>query len=703
MAAQTKDRRLDIQGLRAIASLLVASYHIWFGNVSGGVDVFFAIGGYLLAMSLMREVERSGGVHVPKALWRTAQRLFPMALLVLVVVGSVALIASGTLGMDRVMTDIFASATYWENWRLAADATDYVAAGHDKSAFQHFWAMGAQGQFTALCIIAAGLFGLAFKALRLRDARLGFGIVLGVAAVASFVFALVRLSVGPVPTYYDTFARAWELALGGFAALILTRIPLHRIARVVMGLVGLALVLTAGLLPPEWQQPGWVTLYPVAGALLILLAGEGDQRAPVTRLLRIKPLVWVGGISYGLYLWHWPVLKGFVSFFPNAGVEVDLLEGALILALSIGLSYGSYRLIALLHRPRARRGAAAPTPAAEPAEVAPQPGRRGRPVLAYALPVLAAISAIGVVVAPFVQRAAIAEAAAMHPVAADAAELAGWVADAAAVPSAPAPGAVVGPDARSAEWLIDGCLTVGPDEHAQCRFDDSPSDREVWIVGDSQAVTWAPAVRGALGGSADVQLLGRQMCPFSSGPAVERQIGGFTRVCDAHAETVLELAEERRPELVVISYGAWWVGEGYEDRADDTGEQLAAGTLAYAERLHALGIRTLWLDSPPPAIEPAAEPADCLEAHAAGTAPDACAFPLQEAQVRRHVALGDELEAGGVAVVDTISWFCDVDAMTCPSVVQGAPTWVDRTHMGAAAAVMRKQVVADALAPQLND
>ena len=68
MAAQTKDRRLDIQGLRAIASLLVASYHIWFGNVSGGVDVFFAIGGYLLAMSLMREVERSGGVHVPKAL-----------------------------------------------------------------------------------------------------------------------------------------------------------------------------------------------------------------------------------------------------------------------------------------------------------------------------------------------------------------------------------------------------------------------------------------------------------------------------------------------------------------------------------------------------------------------------------------------------------------------------------------------------------
>ncbi len=169
-------------------------------------------------------------------------------------------------------------------------------------------------------------------------------------------------------------------------------------------------------------------------------------------------------------------------------------------------------------------------------------------------------------------------------------------------------------------------------------------------------------------------------------------------MCDAHAESVLELAEERRPELVVISYGAWWVGEGYEDRAADTGEQLAAGTLAYTDRLHDLGIRTLWLDSPPPG----AEPGDCLEAHAAGTSLDACRATLQDAQLQRHVVLDAALAEGGVDVVDTIEWFCDVDAMTCPSIVQGVPTWVDRTHMGAAAAVMRERVVADAIAPLLD-
>ena len=295
--------------------------------------------------------------------------------------------------------------------------------------------------------------------------------------------------------------------------------------------------------------------------------------------------------------------------------------------------------------------------------------------------------------------AAVAEAAATNPVAADDDELARWIAEAVATPSAPSPGAVVGEDGRSAEWLVDDCLTVGPDQQAQCRFDDSESDREVWIVGDSQAVTWSPAVRGALGGSADVQLLGREMCPFSSGPAVEQQIGGFTRVCDAHARTVLELAAERLPELVIISYGAWWVGEGYEDRAADTGEQLAAGTLAYAEQLQALGVRTLWLDSPPPGPEPAA----CIEAHAAGTSLDACAITLQDAQIARHETLDAGLEAGGVDVVDTLGWFCDLDTGTCPSIVQGVPTWVDRTHMGAAASTMRQQVVADAIAPLLQD
>lgn len=676
MPTPQKTRRLDIQGLRAVASLLVAAYHIWFGGVSGGVDVFFVIGGYLLASSLLREVERDGRVDVPRALWRNAQRLFPMAVIVLVVVGSIALAVAGPLGMQRIATDVLASATYWENWRLAADATDYVAAGHDKSPFQHFWAMGAQGQFTAMCIIAAGLFALVAGALRLRRPRIAFGAVLAVAALASFAYAIIQLGEDPVPTYYDTFARVWELALGGAAALLLARLPLHRVARALMGAVGIAMVLTAGLLPGEWLEPGWVTLYPVVGGLLVLLAGDGvgGDGGPVNRLLQWRPLVWVGGISYGLYLWHWPVLKGFIGLFPEAGAEISLWEGLLILGVSIALAYGSFRLIAWAHAERR--------------------GRR-HPVLALAMPVVAIASVVGVVVAPAVQRDAIETAVAAAPVATDDRELEAWIAEAAQRAVEPAPGAVVGEDGRSAEWLVDDCLTVDVDSQERCFFDDSPGDEEVWIVGDSQAVTWAPAVRRALGGAADVQLLGREMCPFSSGEVVTAQIGWYTRICDAHTEDVLRLAEQRRPALVLISYGAWWVGEGYEDRAVDTGRQLAQGTLEHVDRLHELGVRTAWLDSPPPVADPAA----CLEAHVAGEPLDACATTLQPAQLLRHETLGALLADGGVDVVETLPWFCDVDAMVCPLVVEGVPTWVDQTHMGAAASAMRSRVVADALLP----
>lgn len=159
-------RRADIQGLRAIASLLVASYHVWFGTVSGGVDVFFAIGGFLLVHSLAGELERSGRVDVWGGIRRQARRLFPMAAIVLVVVGGLLLALGTPLSAQRTIVDVFASATYWENWRLAADATDYVAAGHDKSAFQHFWAMSAQGQVTLTLIVVFALLGVAAATIR---------------------------------------------------------------------------------------------------------------------------------------------------------------------------------------------------------------------------------------------------------------------------------------------------------------------------------------------------------------------------------------------------------------------------------------------------------------------------------------------------------------------------------------------------------
>ncbi|WP_051222966.1 acyltransferase family protein [Agrococcus lahaulensis] len=677
MQVPSPPRRHDIQGLRAVASLLVASYHVWFGNVSGGVDAFFAIGGFLLATSLAGEIERNGGIDVPGQLRRTFKRLFPMAGIVVLVVGCVTVLVAGPLRFGEALRDVLAAATFSENWRLAASATAYVDEGHDKSALQHFWAMGVQGQFTVLLILIAAVIALMLGRRAREGARAAIAAFLAVTVVASFAYALVQVSANPVPVYYDTFARAWELALGGFAALVLTRIPLGPLARAVLGVVGLALLLTAGLLPQEWTQPGLVSLWPVAGALLVMLAGHGADGGPVAALLRWRPLVWIGGISYGVYLWHWPLLKGLIALDPSQTERVGILQGAAVIGVAIALSWGCARLI---------RAAATSSR---------RLARRSFPLL---VPAIAVAAVLGLVVAPAIQKRAIEEATAVQA-AASAAELEAWVAGSVASPPALTMGAV-GAAGQPSEWVVDGCTTVAVGREADCRYDGGgDSGREVWVVGDSHVVGLAPPLRAALRGIADLQLLGRGGCPFTDAPDVREQKGEDAAACEAHIQHVMELAEERRPELVVITYGAWWAGEGFEGVGEGLGTRLAEGTLALTAKLHALGIETVWLDSPPPASLVLIE--ECLAAHGEGRPTELCSLELEPAQLERHRQMVELLRAGGVDVIETIGWYCDVERMLCPLIVDGVPTWADDLHLSAAGAMQRVVVLAVALSERI--
>lgn len=678
MQVPSQPRRHDVQGLRAVASLLVASYHVWFGNVSGGVDAFFAIGGFLLATSLAGQIERTGGIDVPDQLWRTFKRLFPMAGIVVLVVGAVTVVAAGPLRFGGALRDVFAAATFSENWRLAASATAYVDEGHDKSALQHFWAMGVQGQFTVLTILIAAVIALLLGRRAREGARSAIAAFLAVTVVASFAYALVQVSADPVPTYYDTFARAWELALGGFAALVLTRIPLSRIARALLGVAGFALLLSAGLLPQEWTQPGPVSLWPVAGALLIMLAGHGADGGPVAALLRWRPLVWLGGISYGVYLWHWPLLKGLIALDPSQADRVGILQGAAVIAAAIALSWCSAQLI---------RAAAASSRRVT---------SRALPLL---IPAIACAAALGLLVAPVVQKRAIDQASAVQA-AASASELERWIADSVISPP-PLTTGEVGAAGQPSEWVVDGCTTVAVGREADCRYEvGGDSDREVWVVGDSHVVGLAQPLRAALRGTADLQLLGRGGCPFTDAPDVREQKGEEAVACEAHIAHVMQLAEQRRPELVVITYGAWWAGTGFEHLSDGVGTRLAEGTLALTERLQALDIRTVWLDGPPPASLVLIE--ECLAAHSETRPTDLCSLDLEPAQLERHQQMVDLLRAGGVDVVETIGWYCDVERMLCPLIVDGVPTWADDLHLSAAGAMQRVVVLAVELAERVG-
>lgn len=167
-SAQSRASRFrpEIQGLRAVAALLVAVYHIWFDRVSGGVDVFFVVSGFLITDSLIREAEEKGRVSVLPYLTRLLTRLLPAAMLVLLAVSIACWFWLPQVRWDETLQEIWASAFYFQNWQLAVNAVDYLAQDAAASPVQHFWALSIQGQFyvlwpamIALALVGAWVFG----------------------------------------------------------------------------------------------------------------------------------------------------------------------------------------------------------------------------------------------------------------------------------------------------------------------------------------------------------------------------------------------------------------------------------------------------------------------------------------------------------------------------------------------------------------
>ncbi|WP_312881306.1 acyltransferase family protein [Actinomadura alba] len=332
------ERRPEIQGLRAVAILLVASYHIWLGRVSGGVDVFLMLTGFLITGSLLRTAERTGRVQFAAFIARLARRLFPPAAIVLtaVLVGTLLLLPRthwrDTLG------EVLASALYFENWRLALTAVDYLAGGADASPVQHFWSLGIQGQFY---LIWPALLAVAILVARVTPftARAVFLVVLGLVLVVSLAYSVWRTETDQPWAYFDTGARLWELALGGIAAIVLPWIKTPRVLRVGLGWFGLAALISCGLLlHVSTMFPGYVALWPTGAAVLILLAGTTNSPIGADRLLASRPLKYAGDVSYSLYLWHWPLL---IFYRVKIDGDVGLLAGGGILAVSFVLAAGT--------------------------------------------------------------------------------------------------------------------------------------------------------------------------------------------------------------------------------------------------------------------------------------------------------------------------------------------------------------------------
>jgi peptidoglycan/LPS O-acetylase OafA/YrhL len=345
--------RDDLQGLRAVAVLLVCLGHAgvrYFDGGYVGVDVFFVLSGFLITGLLVAGTARRGAGFLSEFYVRRARRILPAAALALVVTDLASywllnLVRAREVAIDSVWAGFFAA-----NFRFAAEATDYFARAQPPSPVLNFWSLAVEEQFylvwpALLCLVVFGISIWKRPRLELTGAALGrLFVVIVVAGLASLAWSIYRTETAPNVSYFSPFSRAWELALGAALALAtpaLTRVPAS--PRTAMGWAGLAAIAYATVdFSSRTAFPGYAALVPTVGAALMIGAGVGDRqpRFGVGRLLAVAPMRYVGDRSYALYLWHWPVL---IIAFLYVGHELSVGVNLLLLLGAFALSIASYR------------------------------------------------------------------------------------------------------------------------------------------------------------------------------------------------------------------------------------------------------------------------------------------------------------------------------------------------------------------------
>jgi peptidoglycan/LPS O-acetylase OafA/YrhL len=292
--------RPEIDGLRAIAVLAVVLYHFGVPGLGGGfvgVDVFFVISGFLIGGILWNELNRTATVHLGQFFLRRIRRLAPAYFLVVAVSTAVAYFVLLPFEFREFGKTLIAATIWMSNIQFFREAGYFDIASESK-VLLHTWSLAVEEQFYIFLPLVLLL-------LRRFSRRITIT-VLVVAWTASLAGCILLTPVSPTATFFLFPFRAWEL-LSGVLLAIWGHESGERWKRgPVLSWLGLALVLGAlVLIRPGAHFPGWQALWPVLGSVLLLLNGRDDNL--VNRMLSSRAPVFIGLISYSLYLWHWPV------------------------------------------------------------------------------------------------------------------------------------------------------------------------------------------------------------------------------------------------------------------------------------------------------------------------------------------------------------------------------------------------------------
>jgi peptidoglycan/LPS O-acetylase OafA/YrhL len=650
--AQTrKGFRLDIQGIRGFALILVLACHAGVPGFAGGyvgLDIFYVLSGFLITGLILTEVDRKGSLSISRFYARRAKRLLPLAVTVLAFTVVMAAALLSPAQSQKVAGDVLAAALYFVNWHFIAEAVDYFAFEETlTSPVQHYWSLSVEEQFYLLWPLTLGAGALFAR-------RLGMGVRRSIAilivpiAIASLVYSLAYTPVDPRAAYFSTLTRIWELAAGGILALVLpVGLRLPRAVSAPLAGAGLAvLAVSTVAFTGETPYPGWRALLPVGATLAVIVAGTATVASGPTRLLATAPLNYLGKISYAWYLWHWPIII-------FAGVEwgplstLDLVAATLVSGVFAVATH--YTIEEPFRRSRSL-------------------GRRPRRALA-----LGGTCTVAAVLLAFGLQASSPPVPTASPELAKGAQEVGPVNPDQESVDALRPNPVDAPTDKG-QMFDDGCVllheeTVSP----ECAYGDVDSETTVVAFGDSHALQWFPPLMQL------AENRGWRLVGLARAGCVVGQVT-YERPCNVWRNNAMRrIIRREQPELVVIStstggrYEVLHKGRKLNRRASQP--LLIAGFARTLRRLVRSGSKVVVLRDQ--MLAPFSPP-ECVSANRDNLRN--CTFLSQRRRSRAFDAFGTA-KVDGAKLVDPNRILCPRNR--CPSVMGRVLVYRDTYHMSA--------------------
>lgn len=669
-----------------VAVLTVFANHLWGWPKGGfiGVDVFFVISGFLITGNLMRTAESTGRVSFRAFYWNRVRRIVPAATVVLVITYLASLLVFLPFRSHQVGVDALFAFVFLANWHSALAGTDYFTATSTVSPLQHYWSLSIEEQFyfvwpALIFVISVLVVRKAWThAHRMRIA----GAAMAVIVAASLGCAVYKTASSPAWAYFDTFVRVWELGVGALLATtvgLLARTPQR--ARPLLSWGGLIVIFASVFLINEESVgfPAPWAVMPVVGAAAVIAAGvNGEPR--FQRFLRNSVSVYIGNISYSLYLVHWPVIVLLGALLPLGGTFY-----VASLSLSFGLAIASFHLV---ENPLRRADRAKAREALRRIL-----SRRYEPERASVYGTVTALFLVTVALCAFTVRPSAhhevpPSVAAAIPGKADPAETQpNWGPLTAALQTeiVQALTAIEWPDLNptmesaintpESPLEVHACNDIDPMDPQACTFGSPSAPTRVVVAGDSVALAYGGPLRDLAlnsGGQIQVHVTAMGGCEF-----VDVQVfnpdQSIVDACPARRQRVIESINTTKPDVVIISniYGQKRV---VGEKRYMTDGAWSSSLRQIIDKFRANTKRVVLLSAPPSDKNIS----ECYGARS--SVPADCISKVNETW--RGIARTEQAVAAAVGGtwIDSRPWFCSSEGY-CPSFVGSTPTKLDINHM----------------------